>query len=913
MAAFLLLYLSLLIFSLRAQAQYASIPSSSMPMFVKTPYLNAWLPYINATAPGTVSPVFYFNWNLGYTGLIRVDGQTYRWMGSAGSDNIPPAETVVQYISPTRTVLVMNAGTVQMNVTWLSPIEPDDWIKQSFPFTYYYIDIATSDGMAHDIQLYTDITGEWVAKDTSTVINWDTGETDTIVYHQVKAQSQQAMKEIDSMAADVTIYLAAVKAFNSSWQIGANHSIPQASFTSNGTLDNSKNTDFRAIDTGYPALSFSYDLSLITSTNTSVVWALGAVRDPTIYYGTLTNPQLRSAPYWSKASSISDSMNDFISDFPNAITRADALDNKIMSDGLMISSDYADLLALCLRQAMAGFEITISKDNNGNWNETDVKTFMKDSGTTSRVNAVDRVYASFPTLLYLNASLAGTVLNPILEMQADFGGYSSVGDLGPSFPAALGNTTSDISQTITYNGDMLFMLAAHAKKSGDTSLILIHYDMLKRWADFLVSSCLYPGSKYTTSNGANYGVEYPNMSNLALQGIVGIHAMSAIAEILGKMDDMKMYSGNASTYLAKWQTLAFYGDHLITAYQSPLSWSLMYNLYGAKMIGLDVDQGILDAQSQYYQLQASSAPQFGFPWTSEGAFVRSYWNFLTAATTTNTASRDVLIGQIHKRLFWNGTIDFPFPSTYDKNSGASNGFPGGRAGPTLGAAFAHLALNVPDKILTSSTNSTTIGIQSSQTPTPTPTPSKSSTAKRNNNAGIITGAVLGSLFGFLALCTGAFFLYKRRDHRRIYVKKSLFPNDTPTTSPTLSEENGWPPSRSQTARNDVLFNPMHVQPAMRSLPLNALDKQRDVIVLQPPMVGPVSKPPLTNSGSGETRNSSRTNSSNSAPVPVLTESSPTLRDELYRMRRELNEMRVSETHDIAPPIYYLGGEADVNR
>lgn len=80
-------------------------------------------------------------------------------------------------ITPTRTVLTVQARTMDVTVTFLSPIEvcnarvrkntyslylhlqPDDLVLQSFPFTYMYIDVKSNDGQEHSVQLYCDLTG----------------------------------------------------------------------------------------------------------------------------------------------------------------------------------------------------------------------------------------------------------------------------------------------------------------------------------------------------------------------------------------------------------------------------------------------------------------------------------------------------------------------------------------------------------------------------------------------------------------------------------------------------------------------------------------------------------------------------------------------------------------------------------
>lgn len=49
----------------------------------------------------------------------------------------------------------------------------------------------------------------------------------------------------------------------------------------------------------------------------------------------------------------------------------------------------------------------------------------------SRVNPVERLYAAFPTYLYTNASLGGSLLAPLLESQDDLTGQPyAAQDLG---------------------------------------------------------------------------------------------------------------------------------------------------------------------------------------------------------------------------------------------------------------------------------------------------------------------------------------------------------------------------------------------------------------------------------------------------------------------------------------------------
>ena len=66
-----------------------------------------------------------------------------------------------------------------------------------------------------------------------------------------------------------------------------------------------------------------------------------------------------------------------MNDYSNAVARASAFDAQVKSDASKISTDYADWVALSVRQAFGAIEFTISKDSAGKFNTSDVLVFMK--------------------------------------------------------------------------------------------------------------------------------------------------------------------------------------------------------------------------------------------------------------------------------------------------------------------------------------------------------------------------------------------------------------------------------------------------------------------------------------------------------------------------------------------------------
>jgi hypothetical protein len=94
---------------------------------------------------------------LGWLGMVRVDGKMYQWMGDAAVPNVE--QTAVEYTA-TKTIFTMNAdGKVEIVVTFLSPITPDDLQRQSLTFSYMSVSVRSIDSNSHDVQVYSDITG----------------------------------------------------------------------------------------------------------------------------------------------------------------------------------------------------------------------------------------------------------------------------------------------------------------------------------------------------------------------------------------------------------------------------------------------------------------------------------------------------------------------------------------------------------------------------------------------------------------------------------------------------------------------------------------------------------------------------------------------------------------------------------
>ncbi|KAI0762087.1 hypothetical protein BD413DRAFT_643854 [Trametes elegans] len=741
----LLLYWAAMVSS---QSPVQTFFPASIPLSVRSPYLSAWQNSTNISAPLPLSwPNFWMPQQgvMGWAGKIRVDNQSYSWLGN-DTDPHPftPANVTNVQITPTRSTYVMQAGPLNISVTFLSPIEPADWVLQSLPFSYVSVAGESLDGKTHSVQLYSDISAEWVSGDRTSIVQWSQHTSSGSVYHQIQLQSPEQDVEINSQAQDGVAYYAMKQRPGMTWQI-AGDADTRDYFHQQGTLANKLSNAYGPIKPAYSVFAIAVDLGQIQAISEPVTWAVGYVRDPSTKYTASDGSVQQLRPYYTtKYSDIVTAIDDITSASDDTtLQKAIALDEAIIGNASQVSSNYADLVSLSARQTWGSLDIAVTTDASGKPDPSDVRIFMKDIGSTARVNPVERIYAAMPAFLYLNASYLGSLLSPLLDAQdATNGQVYAAPDLGQQYPVASGDT-SPHNQGIEQSGNMLIMLYAHARFSGDGSLLQQHYGLAQRWADYLVNSTLAPNKQSVASADVE---TTPNMTNLALKGIIGVKAMAEISRAMGKDSDARSYDSKATSLIGGWQSHALSSDqqHILGTYGDQQSWALMYNLYADRLLGTNVvDQAILQGQTAFYKNLLSSAPVFGLPIDSQTSQLASAaWTLFTAAVVQDNEVRNGLIKGAWNRASSNQTAG-PFPSEYGPGTGViASDMRVSFFSPAVGAMFSLLALNL---------RNTTITFPQSK-------------GNKHKSRGAIAGGVVGGIAA-LALAGLAVFLFRRRQRR----------------------------------------------------------------------------------------------------------------------------------------------------
>ncbi|KDQ64628.1 hypothetical protein JAAARDRAFT_201939 [Jaapia argillacea MUCL 33604] len=660
---------------------------ASVPLAVRTPYLSCWLNQGAGTALNAAWPSFWTGSTLGWAGYVKVDGTTYNFLGAPTVAGASKAVQKSVTFTATQSTFVMTAGPVDLTVNFLSPVEPTDLVKQSLPFSYLALSAAANDGGSHSVQVYTDISAEWISGDDSLTANWTT-TTGSVLTHQVQLETQSLFTEVSDHIQQGSAYYSTLNTNNVTYQTGQDI-VVRAQFINNGELTNTQDTNFRAVSNDWPVFGFAHDLGTVTTTSSApVVVSVGHVRDPAIEYIVAGGGyQNRSLYFWSQYPTVASAISFFLGDYANALSRANAFDSKIDSDASEISSDYASIVALSVRQAFGATEITISKNSDGTWNTSDVLMFMKEISSDGNVNTVDVIFPAWPIFLYANPTLGKYLLLPLFEYQAT-GMYPnkwSVHDMGASYPKAIGhNDGLDEAMPVEESGNMLIMTLSYTQKSNDDSLITTYQALLDQWTQFLISDSLIPANQISTDDFAG---SLANQTNLAIKGIVGIKAMSVVEGLLGNGTKEANYSSIAADYVTQWQGYATSSDgqHLTLSYGNDSSWGLSYNLLGDKLLNLNLfPSSVYTMQTAWYETHANA---YGVPLDTRHTYTKSDWQLWTAAIVTSNTTRDLFISSVRSYAA-DGMSSQPLGDWYETTNGAVEGF---RARPVVGG---HLALLV---------------------------------------------------------------------------------------------------------------------------------------------------------------------------------------------------------------------------
>jgi hypothetical protein len=141
----------------------------SVPLIVFSPSSSIWSPFDSLTDGW---PTHWTGTVMALQGLIRIDGNSFCFMGDCKSQKFAVLKQTSVQVFPLETVYTFDGNGVSLVVNFTTPAIPDDIKMLSLPLTYISFTVYATDGQAHSVQVYYDNTAELVVNSVDEYVTW---------------------------------------------------------------------------------------------------------------------------------------------------------------------------------------------------------------------------------------------------------------------------------------------------------------------------------------------------------------------------------------------------------------------------------------------------------------------------------------------------------------------------------------------------------------------------------------------------------------------------------------------------------------------------------------------------------------------------------------------------------------------
>lgn len=650
-----------------ATASLIAMPA--IPLIVKDPYLNVW----------QMAENLYDDWARHWTGgikamtgMVRVDGKPYKFMGLAGQYpelDVLPQKSVE--IFPTRTNFIFQNDLVRLELSFVTPALPKDYKLLSLPITYILVKVRSLDGAPHLVQLYFDISAEWAGGDSSKEVVWDMEKLKAgnkeLLFHKFQLANQNILKEVNDYADWGFVIWGTEWDEKTYWETGSDKKVRHTFLEGKELSDDGDWEQPRAINDRWPVFAFSFDFGKIDEIPVSQLLLVGYIREQaTSFAGNLC------LPVWK---SFFNNWRDMLTyawdNFSSINSACESFDKELLDKARKVGGeDYAFLLSLVHRQVLGACDLVYTKQG--------MFHFMKEISSGSFIQTVDVIFPASPFFLALNPELLRMQLEPVLIIseKEDWKEPFPPHDLG-RYPVAL-NQSYGAPMPIEESGNMLLMAAGYLKYGKDLDWLKKYFDLFRKWADYLSEKGIEPENQLCTDDFT--GPSLFNV-NLAAKAIAGVASFSKLCDAFGYKNMANEYLTRAKEMLALWLKRADAKNHLSRVYDEPTTWSLKYNIYYAKLLGVDIfPQEIVEREIDFY---LSKINRYGVPLDERFNYTKADWLSWVAFMSEDKTKRDKILRSLF--TFLKETPDkVPLTDWYDTVTGKVVGF---RARPVLGAFY----------------------------------------------------------------------------------------------------------------------------------------------------------------------------------------------------------------------------------
>ena len=675
-AAFLI---SLISSSVLTAQEPVTVRTPATPLVLHDPYFSVWS--FNDDLTG--GPTRHWTGSRQQmTGLVRIDGKTYRFMG--GDRDAPALKQLSRAIWPTRTIYDFEDAGIHLTLTFFTPALPDDLDVLSRPVTYVSWNVRSVDGQPHATSLYFDASAQLATNTDDDTVVWGRERVGDMQALRIGTNAQPVLaKSGDNLRIDWGWLYVAVPP-QPGVETAASNAEAREQFAQNGSLPASDDLDMPSpVRHSMPLLAVRFDLGSVGSAPVSRRVLLAYDDRFSIEY---LNRRLRA--YWRRnGMTTAEMLEKAEADEPSLRTRAEAFDKELVSDLTHEGGEhYAQLATLAYRQTIAAHKLVADVDGTP-------MLFSKENFSNGCIDTVDVTYPSSPFFLLLNPKLLQAQLQPMME-------YASLPrwrwpfaphDLG-TYPLANGQVygggerTDDDQMPVEESGNLIILVNALAHAEGTAAFAQQYWETLSKWAQYLKEKGLDPENQLSTDDFAGH---LPHNTNLSIKAIEALGSYAQLAQMLGKKQEAAEYRKLAEQMAAKWRDMALEGDHYKLAFDQAGSWSQKYNLVWDRVLGLHLfSPQIIDQEVAFYLKHQNG---FGLPLDNRKTYTKLDWIVWTATLSEKQSDFIALTDPLYKFMTESPTR-VPLSDWFETTDGKQVGF---QARSVVGGVYMKMLSN-PD-------------------------------------------------------------------------------------------------------------------------------------------------------------------------------------------------------------------------
>lgn len=644
--------------------QRTTLRPPAAPLVTHDPYFSVWAMGDNLADDRTRHWTGAFH---GMVSMARIDGKPYRLMGQSYSPLPAPMKQVGLEVLPTRTIYQFEADGVRLNLTFMSPLLPDDLDVMSRPVTYLTWDARSIDNRTHQVSIYFDCTAEWVVNTPDQKVIWSRPKVGDLRVLTFGSQQQPVLEKFgDDLRIDWGYLHLVVPPASHGPNVIAWNRVTRSGFAETGQLPDSDDLRMpRAVGNELPVAATVIELGAVGPTLVSRHLMLAYDDQFSIEY---FNRRLR--PYWRRGNVEADALlKTAAREYVSLKERCERFDAELMADLKRVGGEeYAQVAALAYRQTIAAHKLA------ADWDGTPL-FFSKENFSNGSIDTVDVTYPSSPFFLLFNPQLLKAQIKPVLDYASSprwrfpFAPH----DLG-TYPLANGQTygggekTEENQMPVEESGNMLLMTAALARAEGHARFAEMYWPILTRWAEYLRDKGLDPENQLSTDDFAGH---LAHNTNLSLKAILALGSYAMLCDMLDKKAEARTYRRLAQGMVEKWIRMADDGDHFRLAFDKAGTWSQKYNLVWDKLLGLNLfPPEVARREVAFYKTKQNP---FGLPLDNRETYTKLDWIVWTATLSDSPEDFKAFIAPVYR--FVNETPDrVPLTDWYWTLDGKHRGF-----------------------------------------------------------------------------------------------------------------------------------------------------------------------------------------------------------------------------------------------